>query len=59
MCLCTTSGVRGVGGVGTFTWNGDLFLEQAPFWEQVLSAIFPTQELYVDLIYELEAYEGT
>ena len=55
MCLCTTSGVRGVGGVGTFTWNGDLFLEQAPFWEQVLSAIFPTQELYVDLIYELEA----
>ena len=41
--------------MGTFYWNGDLSLEQAPLLEQVLSVIIPTQALYVDLIYELEA----
>ena len=43
------------GGVGTFPWNGNLSLERAPFWEQVLSVLIPTQALCVDLLYELEA----
>ena len=43
------------GGLGTLYWNGDLSLEQAPFLEQVLSVLIPTQALYVDILYELEA----
>ena len=47
-------GQRGVW-VGTFPSNSDLSLELAPFLEQVLSVLINTQELYVDLLYELEA----
>ena len=42
-------------GVGTFPWNSDLSLEWALFLEQVLSVLIPTQVLYVDLQYELDA----
>ena len=42
-------------GVVTFPWNSDLSLGQAPFLVQVLSVLIPTQALYVDLLYEIEA----
>ena len=48
-------GQRGWGEGVTFPWNSDLSLGQAPFLVQVLSVIIPVQELYIDLLYELEA----
>ena len=41
--------------MGIFPSNGNFSLEGAPFLEQVIIILIPTQALYVDLLYELEA----